>query len=488
MLKNYINGAWLPSHGKGTPVYNPANGQVIAETPYSTPREVNDAVSAARRAFIHWKKVPAIERCQYLFRLKHKMEEKLDDLAMLITKEHGKTLVEARGSVTRSIQMLETACGIPTLMMGKSSNDIARGIDCTTVNRPLGVFVGITPFNFPAMVPFWFWPFAIACGNTFVLKPSERVPLTSIRIFEMLAELKLPPGVMNLVHGGKEVVEQLCTHEDVKGISFVGSTPVAQHIYQLGCSHGKRVQALGGAKNVMVVLPDAMGETSKDRTIATAVESITGCSGQRCLAGSLILSVGKRTYEAVQQGTVKAAKNIVVGEGTRSGVTMGPMISREARDRVVGLIDRAVKEGAQVLLDGRQTTDNRSGFYLNPTVLGGITQGMEIAQTEVFGPVILLGQVESLDNAILWINDLPYANTTTLFTNLGAAARQFVQEVDPSMIGINIGVPAPMSFFSFGGSKQSFFGDVKAHGSDCITFYTEPCTTIYRWHSDSSIW
>ncbi len=491
MLKNYIDGQWRASHSKTLlPVVNPAYPErLLAHTPCSLPEEVDSAVMAAQRAFPLWRKVPAPERCQYLFRLKQQMEAAREELAGLITAEHGKTLAESRGSVLRAIQMLETACGIPTLMMGSHFADIARGIDCSTVNRPLGVFVGICPFNFPAMVPFWFWPFAIACGNTFVLKPSERVPLTAMRFFELLADIALPPGVMNLVHGGREVAEALSTHPQVKGISFVGSTPVAQHLYQLGSKHGKRVQALGGAKNLMVVLPDALQAASLKRTVATLVESITGCSGQRCLAGSLALCAGNpEHYGLLQREVVASAQTIVVGDGQDPRSTMGPMISAEARERVLGLLDRAIAAGARVLLDGRRTLADRPGYYLAPTVLADITGSMEIAQVEVFGPVILLGKVANLNEAIEWINTLPFANTTTLFTNSGAAARQFVDEVDPSMIGINIGVPAPLSFFSFGGSKQSFFGDIKAHGSDCIKFYTDPCTTIYRWHSDSSLW
>jgi malonate-semialdehyde dehydrogenase (acetylating)/methylmalonate-semialdehyde dehydrogenase len=489
MLKNYIDGHWVASAATTTsPVNNPATGKIIAECPLSTHRDVDAAVLAANRAFATWKQVPASERCQYLFRLKYKMEENLPELSALLTQEHGKTLGEARASIQRGIQMLETACGIPSLLMGNNFADIARGIDSSTVNRPLGVFTAIAPFNFPVMVPFWFWPFAIACGNTFVLKPSERVPLSSQRIFELLDELKLPPGVMNLLHGGKEVAEELCRHPLVKGISFVGSTPVARHIYQLGCQHGKRVQALGGAKNLMVVLPDAMQESTRARTVATAVESISGCSGQRCLAGSLVLGVGRSTYTELCEDAVAQVSRIVVGNGAEPGVTMGPMISQAAKERVVGLIDRAEAAGAKLLLDGRHSLDHLPGYFLAPTVLAGITQEMEIAREEVFGPVVLLGEATDFAHAIQWINQLEVANTTTLFTNSGAAARQFVMEVDPSMIGINIGVPAPMAFFSFGGSKQSFFGDIKAHGSDCIKFYSEPCTTVYRWYSDSSIW
>ncbi len=491
MLKNYIDGRWLASSAKtSVDVLDPATGRILDQTPLGTASDVAAAADAATKAFPLWRQTPAVERVQYLFRLKMKMEESVEELSHLITSEHGKTLVEARGSVRRAIQMVETACGIPTLMMGEHFEDIASGIDSSSVRKAMGVFGCIAPFNFPAMVPFWFWPFAIACGNTYILKPSERVPLTSMRIFELLHDLKLPKGVMNLVHGGKDVVDALCTHPQIKGLSFVGSTPVAKHVYTLGTSSGKRVQAFGGAKNVMVVLPDSLEDSSScARTVSTAVESITGCAGERCLAGSLVLSVGEHTYKVFQDKAVAYAKTIRVGPGSDNKNTMGPVISQEAKDRIQSLITRALDEGAKILLDGRDNiADKKQGFFLKPTVLSDITPEMEIAQTEVFGPVILLGKVDTLDESISWINSLPFANTTTLFTNSGAHARHFAYHVDPSMIGINIGVPAPMSFFSFGGSKESFFGDTKAHGKSCVNFFTDTYTIIYRWNSEGDLW
>jgi malonate-semialdehyde dehydrogenase (acetylating)/methylmalonate-semialdehyde dehydrogenase len=489
MIQNYIGGQWLPSSGEtSVNIIDPANGKVIGKTPLGTARDVAAAVDAAAKAFPGWRATPAMERVQYLFRLKMRMEESVDELSRLITQEHGKTLLESKGSVRRAIQMVETACGIPSLMMGENFEDIATGIDSSSVRRPLGVFAGIGPFNFPAMVPFWFWPFAVACGNTFVLKPSERVPLTSIRIFELLAEIGFPSGVMNLVHGGKDVVDALCTHPQVKGVSFVGSTPVARHVYTLGTSTGKRVQAFGGAKNFMVVMPDSLESHTSDRTVATAIESITGCAGERCLAGSLVLSVGDETYKTFQEKALAFIKKIKVGPGMNPENNMGPLISQEAKDRVKGLISRAIDEGAKVLLDGRVGVDDSVGYFLKPTVLADITSEMEIAQTEVFGPVILLGKVKTLDESVRWINSLPLANTTTLFTNSGAHARYFCYHVDPSMIGINIGVPAPMAFFSFGGSKDSFFGDTKAHGKSCVNFFTDTYTAIHRWYNEGGIW
>ncbi len=481
-MKNYINGQWTDSLGQETvPVINPATEEVIGNCPLGTPQDVDKAVLAAKEAFQTWRKVPAIDRTQHLFRLKALLEENFEDLVKLCTLEHGKTIVESRGDVRRGIQMVETACGIPTLMMGQSFEDIAAGIDCQAIRQPMGVFAAITPFNFPAMVPFWFWPFAVAAGNTFVLKPSERVPLSQLKIFELIEKAGFPKGVMNLVLGGKDVVNALCSHPDVKGVSFVGSTPVAKHVYQLGTSHGKRVQALGGAKNFMVVLPDAIMDT----TVKTCLESIVGCAGQRCLAGSVILSVGK-AHDEVKEKIVRAASDMIVGDGTDPRTQMGPLISKASVERVKGLIQSASDEGAKVLLDGRTWTGK--GYYLKPTVITGVKPQMRIAKEEVFGPVVCLAEVKSLDEAISWINSSNFANTASLFTSSGAAARQFSYEAAPAMLGLNIGVPAPMAFFSFGGAKDSFFGDVKAHGQASMMFFTDTKVTISRWNKNSNIW
>jgi malonate-semialdehyde dehydrogenase (acetylating)/methylmalonate-semialdehyde dehydrogenase len=481
-VKNHINGQWVDSLGtEKVEIINPATESVLGHCPLGTSEDVNRAVSAAKEAFKTWRKVPAIDRVQYLFKLKTLLEENFDELVKLCTEEHGKTLVESKGDVRRGIQMIETACGIPTLMMGQSSEDIAAGIDCQAIRQPMGVFAAITPFNFPAMVPFWFWPFAVASGNTFVLKPSERVPLSQMKIFELIEKAGLPKGVMNLVLGGKEVVNALCSHPDVKGISFVGSTPVAKHVYQLGTSHGKRVQALGGAKNFMVILPDA----TMDSTVKTCLESIVGCAGQRCLAGSVILSVGS-AHDEVKDRIVRAASDMIIGDGADPRTQMGPLISKASVERVKGLIQSAVDEGAQILLDGRNVSGK--GYFLKPTVISGVKPQMRIAKEEVFGPVVCLAQVKSLDEAISWINSSNFANTASLFTGSGAAARQFSYEAAPTMLGLNIGVPAPMSFFSFGGAKDSFFGDVKAHGTQCMNFFTDTKVTISRWNKDSNIW
>lgn len=485
MIKNFINGQWIASTAKeSVSIPNPATGVEIDRCPLGSADELDQAVKAAKEAFKTWRKTPAVDRVQYLFKLKVLLEENFEELAKLVTTEHGKTLVEARGSVRRGIQMVETACGMPSLMMGDHFEDIAPGIDCKAVNRPMGVFGVIAPFNFPAMVPFWFWPFGVAAGNTMVIKPSERVPLTQVKVFELIEKAGFPKGVVNMVNGGKDVVNAICTHPDIKGVSFVGSTPIAKHVYTTGTAHGKRVQALGGAKNFMVVLPDA----ELDKAAATAYESITGCAGERCLAGSVVVSVGKETAAKIEDLIVRRAKEVTVGNGLDPNVQMGPVISQEAKNRIKSMIQTAIDEGAQLLVDGREGVDQMPGYFLKTTVLKGIKPHMKIAKEEVFGPVILLAESDSFDSCIEWINSSPFANTTTLFTTSGAAARKFSYEVHPSMIGINIGVPAPMSFFSFGGSKDSFFGDVKAHGKACVTFFTDPCVTIERWSSSSSIW
>ena len=485
VIQNYINGQWVPSIGTDTvEIINPANAEVIGLTPLGTAADVDAAVAVAKEAFKTWRQTPVIDRIQPLFRLKTLFEGAAEDLARQVTIEHGKTLAEARGSVRRGIQMIETACGMPSMLMGDVQEDIAAGIDSQSINRPMGVFACIAPFNFPAMVPMWFWPFAVACGNTYVLKPSERVPLTQIMMFDLLKEAGFPDGVINMVHGAHDVVNAICTHPDIEGVSFVGSTPVAKHVYQTGCATGKRVQALGGAKNFMLVLPDAV----MDKAAATATESIIGCAGERCLAGSVIVNIGAGTLDKIKPLVIKEAQSTRVGDGLADNVDMGPVISADAKARILGLIQRAIDDGAELLVDGREGVEDLPGYFLKPTVLGNIRPDMEIAQVEVFGPVILLAEIDTFDEAIEWVNSSPFANTATLFTTSGAAARQFSHEAAPTMLGVNIGVPAPMAFFSFGGAKDSFFGDIRAHGRASVNFFTNSCVTIQRWIKDSSIW
>ncbi|MEZ4741615.1 MAG: CoA-acylating methylmalonate-semialdehyde dehydrogenase [Bdellovibrionota bacterium] len=484
-LKHYINGKWTDSSAtEFYDVINPASEELLARTPLGTKAEVDAAVDAASQAYAHWKKTPVIDRIQPFFRLKSLMEKDFDLLAAEITKEHGKTLLESKGSVRRAIQMVETATSMPSLIMGEFQEDIAQSIDSHSVKQSMGVFAGIAPFNFPAMVPYWFWPFAVAAGNTYVLKPSERVPLTQILLTKLVEKAGFPPGVLNIVHGGKEVVNALCTHPSVKGVSFVGSTEVAKYVYKTSASHYKRVQSLGGAKNFMVILKDAHLEKAVD----TALDSIIGCAGERCLAGSVIISIGQDVAQKVAEKMQERVKSIRIGDGMDPTTQMGPLISQAAKERICNMIDNAVKQGAELVIDGRIGVENMRGYFLKPTVLANIHKDQKIAQEEVFGPVICLATANSLDQAIEWINSSRYANTTTLFTTSGAAARKFRYEVHPGMVGINIGVPAPMSFFSFGGAKESFFGDIKVHGKASVDFFTDKKVTIERWSKGSSIW
>jgi malonate-semialdehyde dehydrogenase (acetylating)/methylmalonate-semialdehyde dehydrogenase len=478
-LSNFIGGTWVPAAtDRALDVLNPATGKVLAKVPLSTANDVERAVTVARNAFETWRRVPPLQRARYLFRYKELLESNFDDLARILTEEHGKTLDEARGSVRRGIENVEHACGIPTLMMGDTVEDVAAGIDCETVRQPIGVFAAVTPFNFPAMVPLWFWPYAVATGNTFIVKPSEQVPLVQQRMFELVERAGFPAGVLNLVHGDREVVEALVDHEDIAGLSFVGSSPVAKALYARGAAKGKRMQALGGAKNHIVVMPDA----DMDKSIPTVFESCMGCAGQRCLAGSVVVAVGD-AYDRVVEGVLAEAKKMVVGNGLEPGVTLGPVISAAHRDRVMSYIASGVQEGATLLLDGRtvEVRDEPDGNWVGPTVFTDVTDDMKIAKEEIFGPVMMIRRAETLDDAIAMIRKSPFANATSLFTSSGKAAREFRYSVGVSMIGINIGVAAPMAFFPFGGTKNSFYGDTKAHGKDSIRFFTDQKAVITRW-------
>jgi malonate-semialdehyde dehydrogenase (acetylating)/methylmalonate-semialdehyde dehydrogenase len=478
-IRNYVGGAWIPgSTERKLDVTNPATGEVIGRIPLSSAADVDRAVAVAQDGFYTWRRIPAVQRARYLFKYKQLLEKNTAELAKLVTREHGKTLDEARASVRRGIENVEHACGIPTLMMGDTVEDIAAGVDCETVRQPLGVFAAVTPFNFPAMVPLWFWPYAVAAGNTFILKPSEQVPLTQRFMFELVQEADFPAGVLNLLNGDREVVEALVDHPGIAGISFVGSSEVARSLYRRAADNGKRVQALGGAKNHLVVMPDA----NLDRTVTALTESCFGCAGQRCLAGSVVVAVGDVYDELCEKLTAEAAK-IVVGNGAEPGVTMGPVISGRARDRVLSAIEAGVNEGAELLLDGRRTVvgEHPHGFWVGPTIFRGVTDEMSLATREIFGPVMVVRRAKSLDAAINMIQRSEYANATSIFTSSGKAAREFRYKVGVSMIGVNIGVAAPMAFFPFGGTKASFFGDTKAHGKDSINFFTDQKVTISRW-------
>jgi len=476
-LQNYIGGEWVDSNASTTyPVTNPANGEVIGECPLSSADELDAAVQSARAAFDTWRRVPAQERVQYLFRFKTLMEKHAEELAAIVTRENGKTLSEAMGSVGRGIQMIDTATGAPSMLMGQALEDISAGIDCESVRQPMGVFACIAPFNFPAMVPLWFFPFAVACGNTFICKPSEQVPFSQKLVWELIHEAGFPPGVLNLVNGGREVVESMCSHADIAGVSFVGSSPVAEKVYAAAASNRKRVQALGGAKNFITVMPDA----DMVHTANNVCESAFGCAGERCLAASVVLTVGE-AHGPVRAGLQEQMAKVVVGDGSQPGVTMGPLINADSKQRVLDFIESGVAEGAELVVDGRKATVPSEGFFMGPTLFDGVTQDMKIATEEIFGPVLCIQQVDSLEEALAIAKAQPLANANSIFTSSGKSARQFRYEVDASMAGVNIGVAAPMSFFSFGGAKGSFFGDLKAHGREAFDFFTDRKVFITRW-------
>ena len=478
-IPNFIAGEWRTSEGAETlAVTNPATGEHIGSMPLSPVTEVDAAVRSAAAAFPDWSRTPAPQRVEVLFRLKRLLEDNLDVLAELLTREHGKTRGEAKGEIQRGIENCAHACGIPTLMMGETLENVGPGIDCETVRQPLGVFAGITPYNFPVMIPLWFWPYAIATGNTFVLKPSEQDPLTHQRIVDLAVEAGLPPGVLNVVHGGRSVAEALLDHPEVAGVSFVGSSAVARDVYARAARSGKRVQALGGAKNHMIVLPDA----DLDATAEALISSLYGAAGQRCLAGSVVVGVGE-AYEPIRERFLDGASSLRVGNGLDAEVDMGPLVSAAHRDRVRRYVDGGEQEGARLLLDGRDAVveEHPDGHWLGPTVFENVSPSMDLGREELFGPVAALTRVDSLDAAVDLMHRSDYGNATSIFTRSGRAAREFRLRAGISMIGVNIGVAAPMAFFPFGGSRGSFFGDLKAQGSDAVSFYTDRRVVISRW-------
>jgi len=480
-LLNYIGGRWQPAcTADQLPVDNPATREVLAGVPLSSASDVDQAVRAAAAALPAWRRTPPGDRIQPLFRLKALLDAEADELSRLITLECGKTLAESRGELTRGIENVEVATGIPSLMMGAGLEDIAAGIDELLIRQPVGVVAAITPFNFPGMIPLWFLPYAVACGNTIVIKPSERTPLTLARVIELVDRCGFPPGVVNLVHGGKGVVDALIDHPEVRAISFVGSTPVARYVYARAAANGKRAQCQGGAKNPIIVLPDA------DMEMATriAADSAFGCAGQRCLASSVVINVGEARTTFTPR-ILEAAASRKVGYGLEPGVEMGPVISAESRNRIQGLIQRGVADGATLVVDGRSRTvpGFERGHFLGPTVLADVDPESELARTEVFGPVLSLMHAATVDEAIEIVNRSPYGNMACLFTSSGAAARRFRYEARAGNIGINVGVAAPMAYFPFSGWKDSFFGDLHAQGRDAIDFYTEKKIVVERWPS-----
>jgi malonate-semialdehyde dehydrogenase (acetylating) / methylmalonate-semialdehyde dehydrogenase len=472
----YIDGKWESPRGRALqPVTNPATGAVLAETTFATAADVDRAARSAHAAFLKWRDVPVVDRVQVLYRYKTLLEEHAGEMTAILTSENGKTASDAGAEVRRMIQMVEVACGMPSLMMGDSLNDIAAGIDCKTIRQPIGVCAGITPFNFPAMVPLWMWPFAIACGNTFVLKPSEKVPLTPTRAIELLHEAGLPAGVLNLVHGGKEAVDALLRHPLVKAVSFVGSTPVAKHVYTTAAAEGKRVQALGGAKNHLIVMADA----DLPKTVEAIIGSAFGAAGERCLAGSVLVPVGEAAGPLLEL-LVARTKAMAVGDGAKDGVEMGPLVTSDHCRKVESYIEKGVAEGATPLVDGRERKA-AGGYFLGPTIFDHVTPEMTIAREEIFGPVLSVIRVKTLDEAIELVNRSPFGNATAIFTQNGKSAREYSSRCEVGMVGVNVGVAAPMAFFPFAGWKASFFGDLHAHGKDAIGFYTEQKVIMSRW-------
>jgi len=478
-LQNYINGKWCASSAKDClDVVNPATAEVLAQVPLSPAAEVEIAAQAAAKAFPGWRQTPPADRVQYLFKLKNLLEEHFEDLARTITLECGKTLAESKGEMRRAIENVEVACGIPMLMQGRNLEDVARGIDEMTVRQPVGVAAVIAPFNFPGMIPFWFLPYAIACGNTCIVKPSEKVPLTMQKVFDLLERTGLPAGVVNLVNGGSEAVDAILDHPIIRAISFVGSTPVAQYVYSRAAANGKRAQCQGGAKNPIIILPDADLET----TVRIAADSAFGCAGQRCLAASLAVTVGEARH-TFTEAIVGAANSRTVGYGLDEGVQMGPVISRESKSRIEGLIEKGVSEGARALVDGRnpKIAGYEGGNFIKPTILQNVSPGGEIARTEIFGPVLGLIHLDTIDEAIALVNRGEWGNMACLFTCSGAAARKFRYEAEAGNIGINIGVAAPMAFFPFSGWKASFFGDLHGQGAHAVEFFTQTKVVVERW-------
>jgi malonate-semialdehyde dehydrogenase (acetylating)/methylmalonate-semialdehyde dehydrogenase len=477
-LKNLVGDAWVsPSRARMLDVMNPASGEVLGRVPLSTAADADAAVRAAARAFPTWRATPVVERARVMFRYKQLLEEHFEELSRLVSEENGKTLDEARGEVRRGIEVVEFACGIPTLMMGSVLDNVARGIDTEMFRAPLGVVAGICPFNFPAMIPLWMIPVAVASGNTFVLKPSERTPLTGMRLAELLREAGAPAGVINVLHGAKEAVDLLLAHPDVKAISFVGSAPVAEYVYATAAAHGKRVQALAGAKNHMIVMPDA----DLDATVPAIIASAFGNAGERCLAGSVVEAVGDVADELVAR-LAAAASRLRVGPGSDSATEMGPVIRPEHRDRIGRYIEEGVRDGARLVCDGRAIpAAGGPGFFIGATVFDAVRPEMSIARDEIFGPVLGVIRVPTFHEALELVNGAAFGNMAVIFTRSGRTAREFRARVQAGMIGINVGVPAPMAFFPFAGWKGSFYGDLHATGRDAVEFYTEKKVVTSRW-------
>jgi malonate-semialdehyde dehydrogenase (acetylating) / methylmalonate-semialdehyde dehydrogenase len=481
-LKNYIDGKWVDTRSRlFLNVENPGTGEVLSRVPVGCREDADTAARQAAAAHEVWKNVPAEQRVQYLFKMKTILEQNADKIASLCTQESGKTLAESKAEILRAVENIEVACGIPILMQGEFSEDVSPGIDEFVIRQSLGVCACITPFNFPVMIPFWFFPYAIACGNTYIVKPSEKVPGTMARIFELFEELNLPKGVLNLVHGGKETVDAILSNGAVKAVSFVGSTAIARYVYAKGAEHGKRVQAQGGAKNSLVVMPDADVET----TTRIITDSVYGCAGQRCLAASTVVLIGG-AKKVFRDKLVEAARSRATNYGLEKTTQMGAIITMASKKRIEAIIEDAKAKGAHVLLDGRGglVKGRKDGCYLFPTVIENVPDKAEAAVTEIFGPVMNLKYLERLEDAIAYINSGQYGNAACIFTNSGSAARTFRRDVLAGNIGVNIGVPAPMAFFPFSGWKQSFFGDLHGQARHAVEFFTQTKVVVERWHEE----
>lgn len=479
-----IHGDWINASGRSIPVINPSSADTITEIHLANTNDVNQAVSSAKKTYTEWSETPVTQRAQYMFQYKQLLEEHFDDTARIITLEHGKTFAEAKGELRRGVEVVDLACGLPMLMKGETLANTGGSVDYESHRFPVGVCVGITPFNFPAMIPLWMYPLAVMCGNTFILKPSEQTPLTAARLVELFQEAGFPPGVLNLLHGDKESVDLLLEHPDVKAVSFVGSTPVAKAIYQKGTANGKRVQAAGGAKNHLVLLPDAPVEAA----VGIITGASFGCAGERCMATASVLATPEAA-DKFMNPLKEATAAFKVGPTDRDeSVTMGPLISKPHQERVLGYIEKGASEGATVLQDGRNVTvdDCPNGFFVGPTILDNVKPEHTCANDEIFGPVLSVIRTPNLDDAIEQINKNPYGNAAVILTGSGRAGREFRHRVNCGMVGINVGVPAPMALFPFTGWNDSFFGDLHIQGTEGIEFYTKRKVCISRWYQSDS--
>ncbi|TAN33677.1 CoA-acylating methylmalonate-semialdehyde dehydrogenase [bacterium] len=475
MLGNLIGGRWVGTEAEGLPVYNPATGEVIDEVPLSGAAEVQAAVQAAVEAFETWSRTSLLERVRLMFAYKGRLEAHFEELAAIVTRHHGKTLDEARGEVRRGIEVVDFACGAPTLLQGRTLRSVSGGVDQDLYRYPVGVCAGIPPFNFPVMIPLWMFPLAVVAGNTYILKPSERTPLGAVRLAELFLEAGFPEGVLNVVHGAKPAVDALLQHPDVRAISFVGSEPVARHIYAEAARYGKRVQALGGAKNHMVVMPDA----DISEVVPHLLNAGFGNAGERCLAGSVAVAVGG-SASGLLEALVASTEKLVVGPGDQPDVQVGPLIRDSHRKKVAEYIDQGAREGAEILVDGRSYME-RPGFFLGPTILDGVVPSMTVGREEIFGPVLSVSRAPSLDEAIAMVNSMTLGNMAVVFTKSGGVAREFRERVEAGMVGVNVPIAQPFAFFPFSGWKNSFYGDLHVHGTDGIEFYTRKKAFISRW-------